>query len=167
LFDRLPTGGHRLVLFDINRRAGIEPLLAWQPDPVLENLRQDTDRTYSLAVVANAAPDTLAVVVRSHAAGASAVTQEALDLAWPDNVFSLSHVALPFPPGDPLYGGDPDGSNPGVRLGNIAYRGERGVLRVSPAMMLRLRWNPFYDYLEDSTLGFMGLGTTRGERSDE
>jgi hypothetical protein len=38
--------------------------------------------------------------------------------------------------------------SPGIRLGRIALRGEKGVLEVAAADMLRLRWNPFYPYLE-------------------
>ena len=30
-----------------------------------------------------------------------------------------------------------------------------GVLRVSPGNMLRLRWNPFYSYLEERALAFL------------
>ena len=50
-------------------------------------------------------------------------------MAWPPGVFSLTHVALPFPPDDPLYGSDPieDGSGL-LRLGRLSPRGERAVL---------------------------------------
>lgn len=71
-------------------------------------------------------------------------------------MYSLTHVALPFPPWDPLYGGEPQTPSPGLQLGQLALRGERGVLQVSPAAMLRLRWNPFYSYLEAKSLAFLG-----------
>ncbi len=76
---------------------------------------------------------------------------------WPPGVYSLSHVALPFAPTDPLYGGPEAGHSPGIALGNLAPRGERGILRVSGTDLLRLRWNPFYDYVEDRVLQFTGL----------
>ena len=57
---------------------------------------------------------------------------------------SLSHVALPFAPGDPVYGAEPSTPSPGVHLGNLAWRGEKGVLKASPTALLRLRWKPFY-----------------------
>ena len=44
----------------------------------------------------------------------------------------------------------------GIRLGNLAMRGERGVLQVSAADMLRLRWNPFSPYVEQRVLDFLG-----------
>jgi hypothetical protein len=38
-------------------------------------------------------------------------------------------------------------------------RGERKVLQVSAADMLRLRYNPFYSYQEQRMLAFVGLET--------
>lgn len=78
-------------------------------------------------------------------------------LAWPENVYSLFHVALPFPPNDGLYGGVHAEQSPGARLGHIAMRGERGVLWISASDMLRQRWNPSYPYLEERVLEFLGL----------
>ena len=55
---------------------------------------------------------------------------------------------------DPLYGGLE--SQEGVlNLGNIALRGERGLLRISASSILRLRWNPFYGYMEGRILGMV------------
>jgi hypothetical protein len=51
-----------------------------------------------------------------------------------------------------------------VSLGDIARRGERGVLAISPAAMLRLRWNPFYDYQERRVLEFLALDGPAGDR---
>ena len=61
-------------------------------------------------------------------------------------------MALPFPADDPLYGGVDDDESPGIQIGNLALRGERGVLQISAADMLRLRWNPFHAYMEQRTL---------------
>ena len=73
-----------------------------------------------------------------------------LALAWPRFVFSLSHVAVPFPEDDPLYGLTPDpGEDYGVRLGQLEPRGERGVLLVSVDDLMRLKCNPFFPYLEE------------------
>lgn len=49
------------------------------------------------------------------------------------------------------------GSSPGISLGNRALRGERGVLQVPAAELLRLRYNPFHSYLENRMLAFMGF----------
>ena len=69
-------------------------------------------------------------------------------MSWPNNVFSLSHVALPFAPDDPIYGVDGPRDDDKVNLGAIDARGERGVLMVSMDQLARLRYNPFFIYME-------------------
>ena len=78
-----------------------------------------------------------------------------LGLAWPRGLYSLAHVALPFPPDDPVYGGPDAAESPGIQLGKLALRGERGVLQISAADMLRLRWNPFHSYIERRVVDVM------------
>jgi hypothetical protein len=97
------------------------------------------------------------VQVQVQPPGGAPVEWRDLGLSWPGDVYSLAHVALPFSVRDPLYGGAAAGESPGIRLGNLALRGERGVLRISASEMLRLRWNPFYDYIEWRVLRFLGL----------
>jgi alpha-beta hydrolase superfamily lysophospholipase len=156
LFNRLPGDRHELVLFDINKMAGIGPILSWSPDEMISALQAASDSAYTLSVVTNRSPGSSAVVERHWVGGRETAEARDLGLAWPEGVYSLSHVALPFPPGDPLYGGRPDAPSPGVRLGDISLRGERSVLQISANAMLRLRWNPFYAYLEERTLAFLG-----------
>ncbi|HRZ59957.1 MAG TPA: alpha/beta hydrolase, partial [Rubrivivax sp.] len=64
-------------------------------------------------------------------------------------VFSLSHLAIPFPLSDSLYGMRPDASDEyfGAHLGEMATRGERGTLIVSIDTLARMSSNPFFDYL--------------------
>jgi len=80
-----------------------------------------------------------------------------IGLSWPKDIYSLTHVALPFPPQDTLYGGHPQDKSPGIQLGAISLRGERSVLQIPAADMLRLHWNPFYPYVELRVLEFLGL----------
>jgi hypothetical protein len=81
-------------------------------------------------------------------AGADTEQERPLGLYFPPGVFSLSHVALPFPPSDGLYGFDPEPDEDyGIRLGTIAARGERGALIVSLDTLLRMSSNPFFSYL--------------------
>jgi len=158
LFQRLPGGGHELVLFDINRVAEMDPLLTWDPGPLVGALQNDPNRAFTLSLVTNAEDHGRHVAVHSKPPGQT-MTKTDLGLAWPDSVYSLSHVALPFPPEDPLYGGRPVERSPGLRLGNIALHGERGVLQISASDILRLRWNPFFPYVEGRTLAFLGLNS--------
>lgn len=67
-------------------------------------------------------------------------------------MISLSHVALTFPPDDPLYGQRPPDNENVLFLGQMALQGERGLLKIPYDWLLRLRHNPFYDFLEKQTL---------------
>ena len=63
-------------------------------------------------------------------------------------MISLSHVALPFTPDDPLYGQGPPGKEDILFLGQMAIQGERDLLKIPYSFLVRIRYNPFYDYLE-------------------
>jgi pimeloyl-ACP methyl ester carboxylesterase len=158
LFSRLPAdAGHELVLFDINHRTDIEPLMQWDPDATVRALQEDPDRTFVLNLIGNATDQSAEVALRRFGPGDRISTESGLGFEWPDGVYSLSHVAIPFPAEDSLYGGRPPPKAQGLHLGNVALRGERGVLNVSASEMLRLRWNPFYPYLRQRVLNFLGL----------
>ena len=156
LFERLPVNGHELVLFDVNRVEGIEPLMKRNPDEIIREIKQDADRNFILSIVTNESPGSRQVTVVSSDAEKEVPAGSVPGKPWPDDIYSLSHVALPFAYDDSLYGGDESVSSPGIRLGNLAMRGERGVLQVAAADMLRLRWNPFYPYVEQRLLDFLG-----------
>jgi alpha-beta hydrolase superfamily lysophospholipase len=157
LFDRLPPADHELVLFDINRRAEVSSLLQQDPRTVFEPLLQKNARTFDVTVVTNESSESDSVVASTALMGQDTPANTSDIGVWPAGIFSLSHVALPFSPLDPLYGGPEAPASPGIELGNLAPRGERGVLQVSGTDLLRLRWNPFYGYVESRTLQFMGL----------
>ncbi len=157
LFERLPDNGHELVLFDINRMTDLEYILARDPGPQLNALMSDAGLTFDISLVTNRDANSRELVIRHKAAGDTGVTTTETEFSWPRKMYSLSHLAMPMPAQDPLYGGPDAGKSPGIRLGNLAMRGERGVLRVSAADMLRIRWNPFYPYLEQRALDFMQL----------
>ena len=88
-------------------------------------------------------------------AESTAVTEHPLELAWPRTVFSLSHVALPFPPDDPLYGyaAAPDAQH--IQLGRLEIRGENGVLNVPGWLLTRQRSNPFHAYMAERIAQFV------------
>jgi len=147
LFEHLAPGGHELVLFDVNRLADARPLLVSSPGPLTQQLLEMSGRTFALTVIANASPDTLAVQELRAAPGVQHLTARPLALEWPRTVFSLSHVALPFAPDDPLYGYAAALDRSHVQLGRLEVRGENGVLAIPTWMLTRLRSNPFYSYL--------------------
>ena len=155
LHARLPAGRSELVLFDLNREARLGPLLAPRADSPLAAI-PPAPRGFALAFVTNAAPDTPVVEERSTRAGGSAEARRTLGLAWPRGLFSLSHVALPFPVEDGLYGLAPAPEDDfGLRLGALAPRGESGVLVMSLDSLLRASSNPFFPYLRERLEGML------------
>ena len=148
LYGMLPANGSELVLFDLNRSVDFGLLVKPGITDPLVRLLPAAPRQYAISVVANADANTDAVIERRMAAGTADELRRPLPLAFPREVYSLSHIAVPFPTNDGLYGLQPDPSeNYGIRLGVRGLRGERGVLVVDPASLLRLGCNPFYPYL--------------------
>jgi alpha-beta hydrolase superfamily lysophospholipase len=155
LFEGLPAGGHELVLFDINRFTSIEQILQKDPRQEFEALFAAPTRPFTLSIITNLSEQSQSVLVRRKPSGNNAVDEDRLGLDWPQGLYSLSHIAVPFPMDDPLYGAAGSGRSPGLELGSLALRGERGVLLIAASDMLRLRWNPFYSYLERRVLEFI------------
>ncbi len=150
LLVRLPANRNELLLFDINRQAAIKStLLIDDPGPLTERLLNDAGLPFAVTMVTNGDAHSRQVVTRRKPAfSEDGYTIEALQLEWPAGVVSLSHVALPFPPSDPVYGDTPLDGNDQVFLGNLAIKGERGILKIPGEWLLRLRYNPFYDYMQ-------------------
>jgi alpha-beta hydrolase superfamily lysophospholipase len=159
LFDRLPATPRELVLFDINRAAGIDEMLRRDPMKVFRPLLVSGKSGFDLTVVTNEEDESSRVVALRNEYGREDGATSTYVADWPTGIYSLSHVALPFPPDDPVYGGPLAAESPGIHLGNLDLRGERGVLHVSGSNLLRLRWNPFFDYVTARTLEFMQLDT--------
>ncbi|MBW2417175.1 MAG: alpha/beta fold hydrolase [Deltaproteobacteria bacterium] len=148
LLAQLEPNGHELVVFDVNRRAAAEDFLISDPTLVERHLLSNPELPFAVTMVTNESPDSLSVVALRKPARSNEVTREPLGLSWPANVFSLSHVAIPFAPDDPLYGVDAAESEvPLLSLGRFEPRGESGVLVVSAGYFARLRHNPFFDYM--------------------
>jgi alpha-beta hydrolase superfamily lysophospholipase len=156
LLLRLDANRHELVLFDINRSAGIDKLLVTDPAPLTDRLIANTHLPVALTLISNRTEDARDVVAfRKLALEGELDSTEEIDLAWPAGIFSLSHVALPFSPDDPLYGDTPPEDEDQLFLGNMSVRGERGVLKIPSDSLLRLRNNPFYPYLEQRAFAWI------------
>jgi alpha-beta hydrolase superfamily lysophospholipase len=154
LLGRLAPDGHELVLFDVNRYSIVQPLLVADPAPLTRRLMTQGELPFALTLVTNR-PDTLQAMERRVPALGGTPTERPLGLSWPSNVFSLSHVALPFPPDDPLYGYAAERTSQHVQLGRIEVRGENGVLNVPGWMLTRQRSNPFHAYMLERIESFL------------
>ena len=161
LFDQLESNGSELVLFDINRLSGIEPFIDPGVATILTRLTDRASRRYARALVTNANQDSLEVVERSIHPDATEIVTRPLGLAWPPEMFSLAHIALPFMVDDDLYGRTPMPSSVDVvRLGTLSPRGERAVLTVPLDTLMRVSSNPFFPYLAARLTSWLDLGTT-------
>jgi len=159
LFDRLPNTQNELVLYDINRNSEMETLLKSNPTAWIHNVLLNKNQAYNVTLVTNQNEESNKVVARSlHTDNNSEITCS-LGSKWPREVYSLSHIALPFREDDPLYGQIKNKDTPGLPLGRLALRGERGVLQIAVADLLRQRWNPFYSWQEARILKFLGFTT--------
>jgi alpha-beta hydrolase superfamily lysophospholipase len=156
LLGRLDTGRHELVLFDVNRLAAKSLLLVADRRALDLRVIGNDRLPFAVTLVANENEESAAVEARRQQPLTSEVSRtDALDASWPVGVISLSHVALPIPPDDPLYGQRPPDNADVLFLGQMAFQGERGMLRLSSDWLLRLRHNPFYAYLEARTLAWI------------
>lgn len=147
-FALLPANGSELVIFDRNRSTKLSFLLRPAFDPAVERLVPDPPRPFRLTVITNRDENSTEVVARVTPAGAMEEQVVPLGLHYPRDVYSLSHVALPFPVTDSLYGLRPEvEAEFGVSLGATAIRGETGVLVMALDSLVRISWNPFFPYM--------------------
>jgi hypothetical protein len=105
-------------------------------------------QSYRTTIITNADSENNEAIELTTESGSTAEHSRALGLTYPTGLYSLSHVALPFPMSDALYGMTPDPTeNFGINLGALAPRGERNVLIASLDALLRVSSNPFFPYM--------------------
>ena len=153
LYNRLPEGKHTLVLFDINHHFSRNHLVK---SSVLKNIAKlrdiPTHENYNFELITNEeSPNNNLEQIVNHN------TPKRLHYSWPKGLYSLSHLAMPMSEDDPLYGNADAPKSPGIELGHLAIYGETGVLQSSPASLLRQRWNPFHNYINERVLDFLDL----------
>jgi hypothetical protein len=156
LLGRLDANRNELVIFDVNRLAAKSVLRVYDPRALATSVVGDPRLPFTVTLVTNENADSAAVEARHQPPYSGQVSStEPLGLSWPSSVISLSHVALPFPPDDPLYGRRPPDNTDALFLGEMAIQGERGMFALSSDWLLRLRYNPFYGYLERTAIDWV------------
>jgi alpha-beta hydrolase superfamily lysophospholipase len=150
LYDRLPSNGSELVLFDVNHLSGIDVFMRPADRTLVATLLDRIPQRYRRVVVTNTASDSREVEAQAIEAGSVDVARQPLGLAWPSAVFSLTHIALPFKANDPLYGIDDSNQIQGLLpIGRLSPRGEQAVLIVGTDTLMRLSSNPFFPFIAD------------------
>ena len=149
LYNYLPANGSELVLFDVNRSQKFGPLLRRSAEMALDRIMPDLPQPYRLTIIGNERNNPGITLAHIFEPGQTAPQTQALDLPYPAEIFSMSHVSIPFPLNDPLYGLKPDTSEEdfGIELGALAPRGERGALIVNMDFLSRVASNPFFPFV--------------------
>lgn len=143
LYSQLPDAGHELVLFDINRTKVNLSLILNDPLKPYREMMTQGEFNYEFTLVENESLESRDIQARR----LNDNSTSSLGLSWPKQIYSLSHVALPFPKSDALYGPIWNSDKPHIQIGTGASRGERGVISVSASEILRQKWNPFHPYM--------------------
>jgi alpha-beta hydrolase superfamily lysophospholipase len=156
LYDRLPANGSELVLFDVNHLSGIDVFVQPADQSLFESLFARQPRQYRRVLVTNSSAETRDVDAQTIEPNAAVASRRPLGLAWPPEVFSLTHVAIPFPPDDPLYGLVGPTKTAGLLpIGRLSPRGERAVLTVGADTLMRLSSNPFFPFVAERISGWV------------
>ena len=166
LYDRLADNGSELVVYDINSDNTLLQLMRGEPVDPAAYFQAMAPLDFSLTILQNRDRDDYAVDILTMRSGATEAVITPSEYTWPNGVFSLSHVSLPFPADDLVYGngsGNIDNENV-IAFGALAPRGERGVMRLSSAYFLRMRYNPFFDFQQRFMIEW--LDSLRGEPAE-
>jgi len=146
VYDRLPPNGSELVLYDVNRNSTMLQLMEEVPGELADHFVARAPLHFGVTILKNRDPSTNAVDVQTLLADKTEASIEETRLRWPIEIYSLSHIAIPFRPDDLLYGNGSITSESSVTLGALAPRGERDVLQLAPEYFLRIRHNPFFGF---------------------
>ena len=157
-FRVLPDNNSELIIFDINRNRYLAPIIRTDSNETFTDLFEPSLLNYHLVKIGNSNTDTDRVSEWRRPAGSLENLETPLPLEFPRGVYSLSHIALPFPINDPIYGLEPDEQEfYGIRLGNLNLRGEKNTLIIAADTNQRLNANPFYPYMEKRIDDWLGI----------
>ena len=117
---------------------------------------------YQLTILSNS--KTNSGQVRAQTRDGESWVERETDLAWPEGIVSLSHVAVPIPPDDKICGTAEATESTGLPLGSIRMRGEPAALLISDSVFVRCRHNPPYYYMEDHIVSW--IASVIGQQRD-
>ncbi len=153
LFHRLRGNSNQLFLFDIDRVDELGNLFNKSFETKIVPELEKTDLTYQLKILRNSKSNSRGLEVGSRVGGTW--KSEETDLSWQDNIVSLSHIAVPIPPEDPIYGTRDATVGSGLPLGTVSIRAEPSALMISGSVFVRCRHNPFYAFMEDHIIQWL------------
>ncbi|MDA9761802.1 alpha/beta fold hydrolase [Desulfobacterales bacterium] len=166
LYEQLQNKDSELVVFDVNRFDQLASFIPSANEKPLKHLETRSDLPYRLTIIANMARNSNRMVQRTKAPRSGAIDSTTLDVAWPSGVYSLTHVAVQFSPDDPVYGANENNNDSyqGLPLGRLQPRGETHLLTAPLRQLMRLRYNPFFGYLEQRVVMEIDHELTGGKK---
>jgi alpha-beta hydrolase superfamily lysophospholipase len=153
LFERLRSRLSELVLFDINRETSLSNLFNLSFEKAISPKLARTDLPYTLSVLTNKQSESHQIVVQSREG--ESWTENPTEMLWPNGVVSLSHLAVPMPPDDLIYGTEEATARTGLPLGTVSLRSEPSALLLPGSVFTRCRNNPFYFFMEDRVVDWL------------
>lgn len=153
LFDRLKSESSELFLFDIDRVEILGNLFNLSFEKRIFPKLKRTDLPYTLTLLKNSTSDSRQVMVQSR--DGESWEEQATEMSWPNRIVSLSHIAVPIPPDDRLYGSSDATASSGLPLGTLELRAEPSALLMSSSLFVRCRYNPFYKFMEDRVIAWI------------
>jgi alpha-beta hydrolase superfamily lysophospholipase len=138
-FVGLGGNQHEIVFYDLNRYQHFSEWVTKRLDDVYSFTRL-APLPITVTILSNQSTGGNALEEFRLESGSTEYVIGKTQLEWPTAVFSLSHIAVPFPPDDQQYG------EQGQAIGTYHPRGERNVISLSPDYFRRMRYNPFYEY---------------------
>ncbi len=146
LFDRLTSASSELFLFDINRMDKFMNLFNRSFEQAIFPKLKRTDMPFTLSVLKNANHNSQQMLLQTR--NGKSWIETMTDYSWPAGVASLSHLAVPIPPEDLIYGTQEATVASGLPLGTLSMRAEPSSLLISSSLFYRCRNNPFYHIME-------------------
>ncbi|MGL5428087.1 MAG: alpha/beta hydrolase [Cetobacterium sp.] len=141
IFFKMENPENKLVIFDVNRK--FEEF--FKPNVINLNLRDealDLDFKFNVSFVSNYnTKKDDAVEVLNYSSGKFSEERNT-NLKWNESNFSLSHVSIPISPNNSIYGQN-------SILGDLRLKGENNSLYLSPNLLYRIRYNEFFEYIEN------------------
>jgi esterase/lipase len=146
LYENLPANGSELVVYDINRNSTLLHLMKERPEHPADYFQSRAPLSFGVTIIGNRSESGMNIDAFKLSAGQTEIVTEPTSFSWPDNFYSLSHIAIPFRVDDMVYGDGttPNANNPGIVIGALAPLGEKGVLLLTSDYFLRTKYNPFY-----------------------
>ncbi len=104
-YDKLVPNQSELIIFDVNQHRHVKHFIKERYRTGILGIKQTKPLSYALTVITNEHENSLNIVAKTKPVQAEDFDPPVpLHLAWPEDVYSLSHVALLFPPDDTVYG---------------------------------------------------------------